>query len=121
MRTFLLGIAICAEMFAATSVSAAGITIYGYGLKSCGSWTEAQAQPKSVEANYYATWLEGYLSGVAIQSNDDFNSVTDFSGARAWVDSYCKANPLFNVTTAANALVNKLREETRLLPVPKGK
>jgi hypothetical protein len=43
----------------------------------------------------------------------DILTEMDFDGLMAWVDNYCKANPLAKVTTGAAMLVQVLRERAQ--------
>src|SRR3954451_20865165 len=58
----------------------------------------------------YAQWVAGFVSGVNWDTDEpDILAEMDVDGLVAWVDSYCKANPLAKVTTGAAMLVRELR------------
>jgi hypothetical protein len=75
---------------------------------SCGAWTEAR-QTKSVRAELLKEWVAGFLSGMNLKSDEpDALLGTDFEGATAWLDNYCKANPLATITEASMYLLKQL-------------
>ena len=41
-----------------------------------------------------ASWLLGYLSGMAVASGKAYLSGTDNSSIYKWMDNYCRKNPL---------------------------
>jgi hypothetical protein len=54
------------------------------------------------------------VSGLNWDTTDpDILTELDFDGLMAWVDNYCKANPLAKVTTGAVMLVQELREQAQ--------
>ena len=51
-------------------------------------------------------WVEGYITAMAVES-DRVNAAihrTDPAGLTAWIDNWCKANPLKSMAKAAEAL-----------------
>ena len=62
----------------------------------------------------YRQWVAGFVSGLNWDTADpDILTEMDFDGLMAWVDNYCKANPLAKVTTGAAMLVQELRERAQ--------
>jgi hypothetical protein len=55
-------------------------------------------------------WVIGYVNGVNAYNNDgrDFLLATDPNAIVAWVDNYCRSNPLEHIFDAAHALVDEL-------------
>jgi hypothetical protein len=50
------------------------------------------------------------VSGVSWEADDpDILTRMNFDGLMAWMNDYCKANPLAKVTTGAAMLVQELR------------
>src|SRR6201993_4136912 len=83
--------------------------IFGEGLGSCGTWTQAR-QEKSIKQGLSAQWVAGYVSGMNTESRGpDALSGTDFLGVMAWIDNYCGAHPRDGIGTAARALMTELR------------
>jgi hypothetical protein len=55
-------------------------------------------------------WVIGFLSGINLASDKPDALVgTDYHGAMAWLDNYCKANPLNTITEASVKLIDQLR------------
>jgi hypothetical protein len=78
---------------------------------SCGKWTNT---PKhSPEHEIYQKWIFGYLSGVNMEHTkhmgSDFLRDRDTDGLTAWIDNYCRRNPLHPITQAVVELINELR------------
>jgi hypothetical protein len=105
---------LAALIFAATSTAQAqneplrtGITPATGGL-SCGRWTNTPK--RSHEREVFTKWVLGFLSGVNIESEgSDFLKSMDVDALTAWVDNYCRANPLHGITEAMVELVKVLR------------
>ena len=63
-------------------------------------------------------WVAGYITGYNRQTPDTYDvlGVTDFDAALRFLDGYCKAHPLDNLTAAMEALTDSLypaRHRTR--------
>lgn len=76
------------------------------GSRSCGDW--ASSEQSSMNKVVSVTWLVGYLSGLAWESNKDFLRGTDNPSIELWMDNYCKANPLKHISDGANELAAEL-------------
>jgi hypothetical protein len=75
---------------------------------SCGKWTNTPR--KSAEHEIFKKWLLGFVSGVNFESaSGDFLQGRDSDGLTAWIDNYCRTNPLHGMTQAAVELVRALR------------
>ncbi len=92
-------------------VSAQGYTNYGPGVRPCGQWIAER------EDNYqYAGWLQGWVSAAGAYGAAEFlgyNKSGDLAESgteamEAWVDKYCRENPLEPIRAAAEALVKEL-------------
>jgi hypothetical protein len=67
-------------------------------------------EAKAATEGLYTQWVAGFVSGLNWDTTDpDILTELDFDGLMAWVDNYCKANPLAKVTTGAVMLVQELR------------
>jgi hypothetical protein len=93
---------------------AQGRLVFGQGVStSCGSWTQAR-QTRSPNIGLSAQWVAGYLSGLnAENTGPDPLAGTDFDGLMAWIDNYCRANPLQLVASAADQLMAELRSRAK--------
>ena len=61
-----------------------------------------------------AQWVAGYLSGSNVEADHpDVLVGTDFDGLMAWIDNYCRANPLDLVGTAALKLFDELKSRAQ--------
>jgi hypothetical protein len=79
------------------------------GANSCWAWTRSH-EAKAATQGLYTQWVAGFVSGLNWNTDDpDILTEMDFDGLMAWVDNYCKANPLAKVTTGAAMLVQELR------------
>jgi hypothetical protein len=126
-----VGVMICASiMLAAGSVPAMGIVVFGQGTVSCGAWTQ-ERQANSHAGGLAAQWVAGYLSGMNEALNmgpdqakalsatpnalafSDALEGTDFDGLMAWMDNYCRADPLSKLYNAAYQLLRELRSRAR--------
>lgn len=81
--------------------------IYGEGLSSCGEWVSERSANRRT-AMVDGAWVLGFVSGVGWSGVRGNLKRTDTAGIEAWMDSYCRANPLKNLAEAAGALVDEL-------------
>ena len=105
---------VCLMVMATAQASAEPRLALGQGVAtSCGTWTQAR-QARTVQAGLAAQWVAGWLSG---RNNEDgttdFLVGTDFDGLMAWIDNYCRSNPLDTVGTAALRLTTELLSRAR--------
>ncbi len=59
---------------------------------SCSEWNPNEAT--------HRIWIEAFLSGIAIERNDDFLEKNSLKKIIQWVNNYCKPNPKGEVTVA---------------------
>lgn len=83
----------------------------GLGAHTCGTWTqERQAEV----ANGMRNWVIGFVNGANVyDSGPDFLLQTDPNAIVAWMDNYCRSNPLENIFTGAYLLVQELRSRAQ--------
>jgi hypothetical protein len=81
------------------------VFMLGLGTTSCGKWTEASKNP--VPRAQFHGWVFGFLTGVNWHSNGPQATVPDAAAAGAFLDEYCKRNPLHIVALGASALVQE--------------
>ena len=80
---------------------------YGAGVSSCGTWLENRRSPNEFVWMANGQWIMGWLSAAGHYGTD--LKKTDSAAISAWVDNYCKANPLEDLEKAAISLADALR------------
>ena len=70
---------------------------------SCGEWISHREKSDTLSLGN-TSWLLGYLSGLVVGSGKDFLSGTDNASIYKWTDSYCRTNPLKNLSSGGTAL-----------------
>src|SRR5437867_798159 len=93
---------------------AANANVMLRGTPSCGLWIQERDRNRHSDASYLNGWLVGYLSGAAVHSNKDIIRGTDNASIEAWMDNYCRANPLMNLADGAEALFDELVKHKKL-------
>jgi hypothetical protein len=88
-----------------SSSHAQGVIVGGMGINSCGEWLE-EAQSSGLRA-HYRSWVHGFLSGANWYSSTTQAKVPDTEAPMAFLDEYCKRNPLHFVVAGAAALVQE--------------
>jgi hypothetical protein len=84
-----------------------GVTVLGHGAGgSCGRWT---TERRAGGGATHSAWALGYLSGAASALDRDLLHDTDGSGLLAWIENYCRANPLEMFHTAVQRLYENRR------------
>ena len=87
----------------------AEVTIVGYGMRSCGAWTEARKNNK-LDSLAYETWVQGFLSGInstGVMGIDILES-GDHENWLVWIDNYCQQKPLDKIYTGVSQLADEL-------------
>jgi hypothetical protein len=107
---------VAAIMLVAASLDASAQSriIFGEAGTTCRTWTQAR-QTKSRKAGLSAQWVAGYLSGSNVEADHPADVLvgTNFDGLMAWIDNYCRANPLDLVGTAALKLFDELKSRAQ--------
>ena len=98
--------------FSFISINANAETVIG--IISCGKWIKQKEINRGSQLVAMEEWLDGYLSGLAVGSNTDILKQTDFDSLHLWVNNYCRANPLRNVSDAGVELFNELKKQKGL-------
>jgi hypothetical protein len=103
------------KVFLAVLIS--GLTLGSYaatvsvrGVSSCGGWIEDRSKA-GVGTLINESWLVGFLSGVAFESERDFVKGTDNASLFLWMDNYCRANPLSDVASGGYKLFQELAKQ----------
>lgn len=103
-------IAIIVAALTASTVQAqeGRFTVIGPTGFSCGRWVNTPKQTAEYDVLRY--WVLGYLSGANLGAKGtDFLQNRDADGLTAWIDNYCRQNPLHAMTEAIYALMSELR------------
>jgi len=74
------------------------------GTPSCGEWVAHRKKSDTLSLSN-TSWLVGYLSGLAVGTGKDFLPGTDNSAIFSFMDKYCAANPLKDVSSGGLALM----------------
>ena len=80
----------------------------GFGSPDCGQWLAEKTSTRQ-------SWLAGYLSGLNmgawVQLNrDPLDRLSSMAQAYAWMDNWCKKNPLERVSSGGMTLIMELIE-----------
>jgi hypothetical protein len=113
LKRFVVVALACIGLTCATSVTLAQHAILAPPNNSCGTWTNLR---KLHAAAPYEWWVVGFLSGLSVgfltgvNADDDvgFLSGQDADGIYAWIDNYCKANPLEKLPKIMDTLATEL-------------
>jgi hypothetical protein len=111
IRIVMLAIAmLAAASLQASSQPSGSRAIVGWGLKSCGTWTQVRQATESADHTVIEAWVVGFMSGMNLdRTHPDALVGTDFDGLMAWIDNYCRSNPLQAIAFAATSLMEELR------------
>jgi hypothetical protein len=98
---------VLASVIVVGAIAASGIAeaaeVMGAGIDSCGRWTSDRTDPHSPPALQDEQWVLGYLSAVGQMSLTKYDPLggTDAFAVWAWVDNFCRSNPLSHIADAA--------------------
>jgi hypothetical protein len=104
MKLILLAV-IASALAGTVAYAEEGRLVMGAGNDSCGKWIEARNG--TVSHYQYKQWAFGYLSGANWNSGKKQSSPPDGDAAIAFIDQYCRNNPLHSLVLAAAALVQE--------------
>jgi hypothetical protein len=105
-------VAVAAVILCAASLGSAQdpppgqFTNYGVGTQSCGTWLAARKQQTDYASMVYLNWVLAWLSAAGYYGADLRH--TDSNAVAAWLDKYCRENPLNYIKDAAPSLVDEL-------------
>ncbi len=105
-NTLLLGcLLLASSAVAAAAPSGAGVE--ARQAPSCGEWIVHREKSDTLALGN-ASWLLGYLSGIAVAGGKGYLSGTENSSIFKWIDGYCRNNPLMHLGSGGNALASEL-------------
>lgn len=107
---FTCGFFIAFAIAVATPVLA-GYKGYGVGMKSCGAWLQ-ERKPGSSDWFQIGQWVLGYVTAYGYYGTHDLRDV-DSRAMSAWIDNYRQQNPLEDIETAAQKLIDTLKTKKR--------
>jgi hypothetical protein len=106
MRLLLLTMLLTALASPAVSAMKKG---FGDGNLSCGAWTQERQSSSQSSSSHVRQWVLGYVSGANYWNEyQDFLGPVDAPAIYAWIDNYCRSNPLEKLIVAADRLVQEL-------------
>ncbi len=91
------------------------------GARSCLGWQESRLDQKagfSLNAEIYATWMVGYLSGIVAGSGSDFYVGTDNESVFLMVDNFCDSNIRMNLAAAGTSVARQLMQDKGIVSRP---
>lgn len=113
MRAYGVIFGICLTLLSSSGLVRAEMMVLGYGGVSCGGWTKAH-HPKSVEGLAQDNWVLGYVTGFNAYSGireSNISAGTDNEALIAWIDNYCRSNPLDSIYIASVKLIHELKKK----------
>lgn len=96
---------------AAVAQDAPDIAIFSFEDISCAAWTRSQGD--EILRAQYGTWFRGFVSGYNFGNPANqalLGAMPDPAAVAAYVDKYCRDNPLHSFVAAAVPLVQAIRE-----------
>ena len=106
LKNSAVAVALCFAILAPmTSSAETKFAVSGIGATSCGKFMKPPKGQKELMDALTVTWLQGYLSGTNTQrfmaSNTEMKLQPDSESIIAFVEKYCRDNPLKTVYDAA--------------------
>ena len=105
-------------MLAFVSLSANAGEIKGAGARTCGSWLEERKQGHYFEK---LSWMQGFISAFNVyvytehggKNPNGIFGATDADSLTAWMDKYCRENPLETVFSGTLVLIDELQSKAK--------
>lgn len=122
MKWGYLGVsAFCAVFFStAAAQDAPDIAIFSFEDISCAAWTRSHGD--EILRARYGAWFRGFVSGYNFGNPANqvlLGAMPDPAAVAAYVDKFCRDNPLLSFVAAAVPLVQEIREHR--VPIPERK
>lgn len=111
MRKLLLALAL---LGAALPVAGEQQKTYAvYMTISCEAYSQERWDPEGVRYKQIQAWISGYVTAYNGWQADthDILGGSSVSNVESWVETYCKANPLNNLSNAMAEVVNGLHSQ----------
>lgn len=87
----------------------------GAGATSCGSWLKLRAEGDEMLGFIVTSWVQGFLSGMNVQryrlAKKDMVLIPDSPSIQAYVDKYCRDNPLKTPFEASISMYREISEK----------
>lgn len=80
------------------TINAQAVTVMG--ARSCGNWVRDRQNEQAWSTLADEAWLVGFLSGNSVSTQKDFLAGVSAEPLYLWVDNYCRANPLNDLSDA---------------------
>lgn len=77
------------------------------GDRSCGQWSSRKENPYLKMVVH--SWLMGFMSGLAVGTDEDVIAGTDGESIDLWMDNYCHKHPLERLSMDASLLYFELK------------
>ena len=88
---------------------AQGVALKGVGVFSCGNYLQIRTEQSEVQNGVFISWIWGYMAAFNMESRTPTKpDLPDEPSTLAYVDKYCRENPLKTVLVATNALIRDL-------------
>ena len=93
----------------ASAAPAQGVQVQGVGNLSCGEYLQLREKKAPGQNAVLASWIWGYMAGFNMEvRRPTTRPLPDEASTLAYVDKYCRENPLNSVIEATGALVLEL-------------
>ncbi|RYH67703.1 MAG: hypothetical protein EON54_03810 [Alcaligenaceae bacterium] len=102
MKTKLIAIGLASAMACGNALA-----VIVMGAVPCGVWVKDRTE-KGWNETADRSWLTGFLSGLAIESEKDVLRTVNAESIYLWMDNYCRANPLKQLATGGQVLFEEL-------------
>ena len=116
MIRFCIAVVACAFVVSATAQPNQSAVIAGPGAASCGLYIEGRALPSAGSRgsinDMTVLWIQGFLSGMnayrSVSKHGEMVLLPDAPSLLAYMDKYCRENPLKSVVQGASAMYAEL-------------
>jgi hypothetical protein len=93
-------------LIATATASSQGVRVRGVGTSSCGEYLEMRAENNRSKNAILVSWAWGYMAGFNFEVKQPTTRDTpDEPSTLAYIDRYCRNQPIENVVAAASALI----------------
>jgi hypothetical protein len=103
MAYIILFFVLCFPFAIEINAEESAVYVLGGGHDSCGKWLESKDIPQ--QRQQYTQWVLGFISGSNWARDETQVYPPDVQAVVAFIDRYCKKNPLQRIMVAAVALV----------------